>query len=219
MLTRRAFCLSTLAAASAGLTGCQTWSPTAEPLGYRPVPQLGTPGNEQFRVPHVDLDTIDERYHRQRVAYRGPHDPGTIVVDTSNRFLFLVEDGGSAIRYGIGIGRAGMDWSGRATIKRKEKWPTWTPPQNMIDREPRLQEYADGMDPGPTNPLGARALYLYQGGVDTLYRIHGTNEPWSIGRAVSSGCIRMLNIDAIDLYERVPIGTKVVVMHNQPAMA
>jgi lipoprotein-anchoring transpeptidase ErfK/SrfK len=138
--------------------------------------------------------------------------PGTVVVDPSQRFLYLVTSEGRAIRYGIGVGREGFAWNGVATVQMKRQWPSWHPPVEMQARDARAREWRNGMPGGPTNPLGARALYLYRNGRDTLYRIHGTNEPRSIGRAVSSGCIRLLNADVIDLYNRVPIGTRVVVL-------
>lgn len=134
---------------------------------------------------------------------------GTIVIDTSSRHLYLVQPGGGAIRYGIGVGRQGFAWRGVARVGRKSEWPRWIPPKEMLKRRPDLP---DEMDGGLDNPLGARALYLFQGNKDTLFRVHGTNEPDSIGKAVSSGCIRMLNADAIDLYERVKVGTRVVVL-------
>ncbi len=135
-----------------------------------------------------------------------------MVIDPQNRHLYLVRGDGQAVRYGIGVGRQGFAWSGRAKIGAKKEWPTWTPPSEMIDRQPELEEYRGGMQPGLQNPLGARALYLYEDGRDTLYRIHGTNEPWSIGKAVSSGCIRLFNQDIIDLYRRVNVGAEVVVL-------
>jgi lipoprotein-anchoring transpeptidase ErfK/SrfK len=134
---------------------------------------------------------------------------GTIVIDTSSRHLYLVQPGGGAIQYGIGVGRQGFTWKGVARVGRKTEWPRWIPPKDMLQRRPDLPEEMDG---GLDNPLGARALYLFQGNKDTLFRIHGTNEPDSIGKAVSSGCIRMMNADAIDLYERVKVGTRVVVL-------
>ncbi|APF36838.1 L,D-transpeptidase [Chelatococcus daeguensis] len=146
----------------------------------------------------------EPRYARQVVDYAGPHKPGTIVIDTAGRFLYLVEPGGRAIRYGIGVGRQGFSWRGSESISMKREWPDWRPPAQMLKRRPDLPRHMAG---GPDNPLGARALYLGK----TLYRIHGTNEPHTIGRAVSSGCIRMLNKDVIDLYNRVRIGTRVVV--------
>ena len=152
------------------------------------------------------------KYQPQRVRFSG-YEPGTIVVDTRNHFLYLVESSRSARRYGVGVGKAGLSFKGTARIKRKAKWPSWTPTQNMIRREPaKYAKYADGVPGGPTNPLGARALYLYKGKRDTMFRIHGTTQPWSIGRSVSNGCIRMLNAHVKDLYERVPKGTRVVVL-------
>jgi lipoprotein-anchoring transpeptidase ErfK/SrfK len=135
--------------------------------------------------------------------------PGTIVIDTSSRHLYLVQPGGGAIQYGIGVGRQGFEWKGVARVGRKSEWPRWIPPKEMLQRRPDLPEEMDG---GLENPLGARALYLFQGSKDTLFRIHGTNEPDSIGKAVSSGCIRMMNADVIDLYQRVGVGTRVVVL-------
>ncbi len=168
--------------------------------------------NEPFNVPPVNLSTIPSQYHRQIVRDPTGEAPGTIVVDPGQKYLYLVQAGGKARRYGIGVGREGFGWSGSATIQMKREWPKWYPPVEMQERDERARQYANGMDGGTNNPLGARALYLFQGGKDTLYRIHGTNEPNSIGKAVSSGCIRMLNADVIDLYNRVPIGTKVVVL-------
>jgi lipoprotein-anchoring transpeptidase ErfK/SrfK len=148
---------------------------------------------------------IDPMYLRQTVAYSGPEKPGTIIIDTPNRFLYLVQDNGTALRYGIGVGRPGFTWAGVKTVTAKKEWPDWTPPPEMLQRQPDLPSWMAG---GPDNPLGARALYLGS----SLYRIHGSNEPWTIGQAVSSGCIRMRNEDVIDLYERVRLGTKVVVI-------
>lgn len=156
---------------------------------------------------------INPRYLPQRVSFKGRYKPGTIVVDPRNHFLYLVERGGKARRYGVGVGRAGLAFRGSATIARKAKWPRWTPTRNMIRREPhKYARYASGVAGGPNNPLGARALYLYKGGRDTFYRIHGTTQPSSIGRSVSNGCIRMINDHVIDLYNRVPTGARVVVL-------
>ncbi|WP_210203063.1 L,D-transpeptidase [Pseudaminobacter soli (ex Li et al. 2025)] len=158
--------------------------------------------------------SINPRFSPQQVAYSREYAPGTVVIDPRQRFLFLVIRPSIARRYGVGVGRAGLEWSGRAVIGRKEQWPHWRPTDDMIERNPRkYARYADGVDGGPHNPLGARALYLYSSeGEDTLYRIHGTNEPWTIGHAVSNGCIRMLNEHVVDLYDRVRIGTPVVVL-------
>ena len=148
---------------------------------------------------------MDPRFLPQVVNYDGKHAPGTIVVDTPNKFLYLVEEGGRAKRYGIGVGRPGFTWAGMKSITRKAEWPDWVPPPEMLQRRPDLPRHMAG---GPDNPLGARAMYLGS----SLYRIHGSNEPWTIGTAVSSGCIRMRNEDVIDLYGRVKVGTKVVVI-------
>jgi lipoprotein-anchoring transpeptidase ErfK/SrfK len=154
----------------------------------------------------------DAAHRRQIVDYATDEAPGTIVVDTENKFLYYVLDGGQAIRFGVGVGREGFGWSGEVHVGRMAEWPSWTPPAQMIERRPELVAYADGMPGGEDNPLGARALYLYDGGSDTMYRIHGTNEPWSIGGNVSSGCIRMLNEDVTELYSLVDVGTRVVVI-------
>jgi len=173
--------------------------------------------DELHPLPATDISEVDQRFLRQEVSYRTSEAPGTIVVDTSARFLYLVRENGRAIRYGIGVGKQGMSWRGRATVARKAEWPRWTPTAAMISREPeRNAQWAGGMAGGLDNPLGARALYLYQGNRDTLYRIHGTTEPWSIGKAVSSGCIRLFNQDIIDLHSRVPTGTPVVVLNRNP---
>jgi lipoprotein-anchoring transpeptidase ErfK/SrfK len=148
---------------------------------------------------------IDPRFRKQRVTYSGSERPGTIVIDTHERFLYLVEDGGSALRYGVGVGRPGFAWAGIKEVSMKRAWPDWRPPDEMLKRRPDLPSFMAG---GPENPLGARALYLGS----SLYRIHGSNEPWTIGTEVSSGCIRMRNEDVMDLYERVKVGTKVVVI-------
>lgn len=148
---------------------------------------------------------MDPRFMRQEVAYDGKQAPGTIVVDTPDHFLYLVEPNGKALRYGIGVGRPGFTWSGTHEISAKKEWPDWVPPKEMLKRQPYLPHLMAG---GPNNPLGARALYIGS----TLYRIHGSNEPWTIGHNVSSGCIRMRNADVIDLYGRVKVGTKVVVL-------
>jgi lipoprotein-anchoring transpeptidase ErfK/SrfK len=170
--------------------------------------------SEPFRIPAVAVNRVDPRYLRQEVP-TPPHiraAPGTIVVDPYSRFLYLVQTGGTSMRYGIGVGKLGFSWSGEAVIKDKQEWPKWFPPKEMQQRDLRARFYANGMDGGIRNPLGARALYLYVGDKDTLYRLHGTSEQASIGQAVSSGCIRLFNQDIIDLYNRVPLGTKVVVL-------
>lgn len=155
--------------------------------------------------------SVPAEYHRHIVPYPTAEAPGTIIVDTPNKFLYYVLPGGEAIRYGIGVGREGFGWTGTTIVGRKAEWPDWTPPATMIERQPELAKYASGMPGGPDNPLGARALYLHRNGKDTLFRIHGTNEIWSIGQSRSSGCIRMMNHDVIELYHLAKVGTKVVV--------
>lgn len=171
--------------------------------------------DEPFPLPAIPYWEIDPIYLRQEVADPTGERPGTIVVDTGQRFLYLVREDGRAMRYGVGIGREGFSWSGRAVVQWKQKWPTWTPPAEMIARQPELAEYSaenGGMEPGLMNPLGARALYIFQNGEDTLYRLHGSPEYLSIGKAVSSGCVRLLNQDICDLYDRVPAKTPILVV-------
>jgi len=237
-ISRRAF-LSALGSGTAALalSGCAN-VPSSESrvVAQRPTPlvtpppvNFGTPQqmyaamvDETHNIPAVPVDKIDSRYLRQEVADPTGERPGTIVVDTASHFLYLVGYGGRAMRYGVGLGRDGFAWAGRAQVDRKSRWPKWFPPAEMIDRQPNLEKYRasydkqtntwlGGMEPGVQNPLGARALYLYEDGKDTLYRIHGSPEWWSIGKSVSSGCVRMINQDVIDLYDRVPEGTPVVV--------
>jgi lipoprotein-anchoring transpeptidase ErfK/SrfK len=178
-------------------------SPPYEPrLPFQRQPMEPTeprldPYGQQYRV--------DPRYERQVIYYDGRERAGTIIIDTNERLLYLIQDDGTAIRYGIGVGRPGFTWAGVRQITRKREWPDWTPPPEMLKRRPDLPRHMEG---GLENPLGARAMYLGS----TLYRIHGSNEPWTIGTAVSSGCIRMRNEDVIDLYERVKVGTRVVVI-------
>lgn len=177
------------------------------------VRRYGEVDGERFHVPAVSLEDLQPQNLRQLVDYPTSHPTGTLIVDPQYRFLYLVQEGGKALRYGIGVGREGLEFTGSATVDRKAQWPRWTPTRDMIKREPgRYAKWAGGMEGGATNPLGARALYLFKDGRDTLYRIHGTNEPETIGEAVSSGCIRMMNQDVIDLYNRIPKGAKVVVL-------
>ncbi len=173
---------------------------------------------DAFPIPAFRYTRIAPQHLRQEVAYRGPGDPGAIVIDPRAHHLYLVLGDGRAMRYGVGVGRQGFAWSGVATINSKQEWPDWYPPKEMIARDRHLQrglaqlQSGVGMHGGPRNPLGARALYLWQNNRDTLYRIHGTTEPFTIGTSVSSGCIRMVNQDVIDLYERVPVGASVTVL-------
>ena len=179
--------------------------------------------DDRFPIPAVRLSDVDPAFFRKTVSYFSNEPAGTIVIDPQNHFLYLVQGGGKAVRYGVGVGRQGFGWSGTAAVHDKQEWPDWYPPREMLARQPELMRNMSelrsgiGMHGGPRNPLGARALYLWQGNKDTLYRIHGTNEPWTIGHSVSSGCIRMLNQDVIDLYERAPVGAKVVVLGSRVA--
>lgn len=175
----------------------------------------GVVRDEGHTLPAVPYSRIDARYLRQEVDYRTGEAPGTIVVDTRQRFLYFVQPGGKAIRYGVGLGKAGFSWHGRGVIQHKAKWPRWTPPDDMVARQPELRKFAaseGGYNPGLNNPLGARALYIYKDGKDTLYRVHGTPDWQSVGKATSSGCVRMFNQDVIDLFDRVPSGTPIVVI-------
>lgn len=217
--TRRALLISTPFV----LAGCTTAN--RETVVTKPVipaeylAMYAAVEGEQFPVNAADLTRVDPNFLRREVAYSTPEPTGTIVVDTAARYLYLVRENGRALRYGIGVGKAGLEFEGEAIVQYKREWPRWTPTQSMIAREPeRYGPLAAGMEPGPLNPLGPRALYLFKNGVDTLYRIHGTTEDWTIGRAVSSGCIRLLNQDIIDLYRRVPPKTRVIVL-QAPASA
>ena len=174
--------------------------------------EYGSVTDSGYSIPAVPISKIDKKFHRQIVSYSTREKPGTIIVDTPKRFLYLVLPGKKAVRYGIGVGKAGFAWEGEAYIAWKQEWPTWTPPPEMIERDPRLERWKDGQPGGPRNPLGARALYLLTDGRDQGYRIHGTPEWRSIGRFASSGCFRMLQQDVIDLYDRVPVGTQVIVV-------
>lgn len=239
LLSRRSF-LSGLAVSSAafGLAGCVTGSPVAQKPATQtlpPPPRVdpvlasleGNEGNypaiyaarpdDRFPVPGVDLKRIGKAFLRREVGYSTSEPAGTIIVDPRARYLYHVLGGGRATRYGVGVGREGFGWSGTADIRFKRDWPDWYPPKEMIARQPELKprlsklQSGIGVPGGPRNPLGARALYLWQDNKDTLFRIHGTVEPWTIGKNVSSGCIRMINQDAIHLYDRVEVGTRVVV--------
>ena len=175
----------------------------------------GVIADDGHTLPEIPLQRVDQRYLRQEVDYQTVEKPGTIVVDTAQKFLYLVQPGGKAIRYGVGLGRDGYAWSGRGVIQYKAKWPRWTPPQEMVSRQPELRTISaanGGMVPGLNNPLGARALYIFKGGKDTLYRIHGTPDWQSIGKATSSGCVRMFNQDVIDLFDRVGGKAEIVVL-------
>lgn len=209
MLARR---IILAALAVAPLAACQSRGPaqlaaTDEEAAW----YIGTKPDKPHDIPLVDTGRLDPKYRRQVVRYTGPEAPGTIVVDIDNRQLALVQAEGTAIQYGIGVGKLGFSWKGEARVGRKGVWPDWSPTTTMVSLNPDLPRTLKG---GVENPLGARALYLYQGNRDTLFRLHGTNEPWSIGEQMSSGCVRMLNEDIADLFERVPVGTRVLVKRN-----
>jgi lipoprotein-anchoring transpeptidase ErfK/SrfK len=219
--------------ASLGLTGCATSIPATSVQNSPPAPEpqfpeasydraqgalYGPINDGRFAIAAVKLSDINPVFLRKTVPYATREAVGTIVVDPPHHYLYFVQQGGSAVRYGVGVGGEGFGWAGAATVHEKQEWPDWYPPKEMLERRPELKKEMSelrgglGMPGGPRNPLGARAMYLWQGNKDTLYRIHGTNEPWTIGRSVSSGCIRMINQDAVDLYQRTPVGTKVVVL-------
>ena len=207
-LTRRSFVLALAPSAAA----CQHQAATVpEEVDNDDDWYIGSMPDKPYDIPLVDRSKMKPELARQTVAYTGGEKPGTIVVDIDQRFLFLVQPGDTAIRYGIGVGRQGFSWRGMAYVGRKAVWPDWRPTATM---KRILKNLPDHMEGGLNSPLGARALYLYQNGHDILFRIHGTNEPWSIGEQVSSGCIRLLNEDIYDLYNRVDVGTTVIVKKN-----
>jgi lipoprotein-anchoring transpeptidase ErfK/SrfK len=216
MMTRR----SVLVMGTGMLAGCVSRPETAviesaaakiDPLYLQMYAALN---DEPFPVREVDLTQVDPKFWRREVSYSTAEPPGTVVVDPCERYAYLVLGGGRALRYGVGVGQEeAFNFQGSATIGRKAEWPRWTPTQDMIRRSPeRYAKFAGGLPGGPDNPLGPRALYLYRDGQDTLYRLHGTVEPWTIGTMVSSGCVRFLNQDIIDLYRRVPVGSRVTIL-------
>lgn len=215
MISRRLFLLGLSATA---LSACSsTRQPTVREPSIDPYYQnmYGAVLGETYPVAATDLRQVNPNFWRQEVPYVTSERPGTLVIDTPAHYLYLVLEGNRALRYGIGVGKdEALVFRGNATVGRKAQWPRWTPTKSMIAREPeRYGPWAGGMEAGPQNPLGPRALYLYQNGRDTLYRIHGTTEPFTIGTNVSSGCIRLLNQDIIDLYARVPVGARVTVIN------
>lgn len=219
MFTRRAFLSAASAAFVSGCTSIGGRTGPIAPAAPPPPPEMpffyGPILDEPFPIPAVPRGVVPPQYWRQQVENPFPeHAPGTIIVDPNAFYLHLVQADGTAMRYGIGVGRQGFSWSGDAVVQYKRRWPRWRAPDDMVARQPELAPYsvaAGGMDPGLNNPLGARALYLFQNGEDTIYRIHGNPEAHSIGQAVSSGCIRLLNHDIIHLHDRVRDGSKVVV--------
>jgi len=203
------------------MSGCTTSFPgSAEIIPQPPAPEFPEDvllmyramPRERFPIPAVDLTRLDPAFYRSVVDYPTSEAPGTVIVDTPNRYLYHVRDGGTATRYGVGIGRAGFQWSGRAHIAYGREWPVWTPPADMIARQPSLEKWRHGQPPGIDNALGARALYIHQGNRDTLYRLHGTGEAHTIGKAISSGCVRLLHQDIIHLYDSVRWGSPIVVL-------
>ncbi|WP_313590999.1 L,D-transpeptidase [Agrobacterium cavarae] len=221
--TRRSFLFGTGGLALTALAGCTTTPretvetrPRVDPY-YAEV--YGPKPDEQFPLPAIPYQKIDPQFYRQMVENPTGERPGTIVVDTANHFLYLTYENNQAMRYGVGLGRAGFEWAGRGVIQYKRQWPRWTPPDEMIARQPELAPYSSangGMAPGLMNPLGARALYIFKDGRDTIYRLHGSPEWWTIGKSVSSGCVRLMNQDIVDLYSRVPDGTPIVVTSLAP---
>lgn len=208
--SRRSFLFGAAASAGAlGLSGCML---TDEMSRAEAEKLYGPVADKKFPIAAVDLDQVDPKYYRRTVDYESSEAPGTIIIDSGNYYVYRIEGGGKATRYGANVGRQGFLWSGEATIGRKAEWPTWTPPKEMIKRQPEVAKYARGMPGGPENPLGARTLYLYQKGVYTLYTIYSTSEPDTIGTNLTSGCTGLLTQDMIDLYDRTAIGTKVIVL-------
>ena len=197
-------CLAALAAPN--MSAAATPTVIEAPTGADEMKVDDQPGY----VPSAESEQLDPQYQRQMVFYRTTEPPGTIIVQTSEKYLYLVQGGNRALRYGIGVGRDGFQWKGLVKIARKQEWPDWRPPPEMIERQPYLPRFMAG---GPGNPLGARAMYLGA----TVYRIHGTNQPDTIGSKVSSGCFRLINPDVIDLYDRVPVGPRVIV-HQAPSV-
>lgn len=206
-----------------GLTACVDPTLSTATSGQSPLPKAEenvyvASMDAGILIPALPIEKIPETYRRQVVDYASEQVPGTIIIDPSKRLLYYVLNPRKAIRYGIAVGKAGFEWSGEAVAAEKKPWPTWTPPKEMIERKPELAKWEKGQPGGPTNPLGARAIYLQSNGVDYGYRIHGTPEWNSIGRNASSGCIRMINQDVIDLYNRVKGGEKVIVLTASGAM-
>ena len=208
-MTRRVFLAGSAAAlGAAALAGCSTAGMSfaeAERV-YGPLP------DERFPVPAVNINKVNPKYLRRTVRYASNEAVGTIIVDPKNYYVYRIEGDGLATRYGANVGRQGFLWSGDAYIGRKAEWPVWTPPPEMIARQPEVAQYAGGMPPGLGNPLGARTLYLYQNGLYTLYTIYSTIQPETIGHGVSSGCVGLLTQDMLHLDDKTPVDTKVIVL-------
>ena len=204
-LSRRDLVLGGLSALAVGASGSPAFAAAAANSYF-----AGTKTDNGVTFRATNFAKIDKKWHRQVVKYKSSEPEGTVVVDTKNHFLYLIMENQTAIRYGVGVGKEGFQWFGRSSVDRKSLWPKWTPPPEMLKRHPELPKFVEGGS--PKNPLGPRAMYLHRDGADTGYRFHGTIQPWSIGTDASSGCIRMFNEDAIDLYQRCPIGTAVQVL-------
>jgi lipoprotein-anchoring transpeptidase ErfK/SrfK len=221
-LSRRALMAGFASLGALALAGCSTSGATRLATAVATPTRPTVPADilalyaarpeEDYPVPEADISRLDPALWRQEVDNPTSQPEGRVVVDTANFVLYFTLPGGRAMRYGVGLGRAGFEWSGEGHIAYKRKWPVWTPPAEMIARQPELEIYRRGQPPGLLNALGARALYIHQGNRDTLYRIHGTMDVASIGKAVSSGCVRLLFHDVIDLYDRVPNGAPIVVL-------
>lgn len=221
-LSRRAFLTGLTGLGALTLAGCSTGgtarlataavTPARSSIPLDVLAMYAARPEEDYPVPAADISMLQPAYWRQEVANPTGEPEGRVVVDTANYFLYFTLPEGRAMRYGVGLGRAGFEWSGKGHIAYKRKWPVWTPPAEMIERQPELEIYRNGQPPGLLNALGARALYIHQGSRDTLYRLHGTMDVASIGKAVSSGCVRLLFQDVIDLYERVPNGAPIMVV-------
>jgi lipoprotein-anchoring transpeptidase ErfK/SrfK len=220
-LNRRHVLLGCTSLLASTLAGCATTTTApiraaaAQPAGRTVPPDVAlmyaAVADDRFPIRASNMELVPERFWRQDVPDPTGEAPGTVIVDTANRFLYHVRDGRIATRYGVGIGAAGFAWSGRAHIAYKREWPTWTPPSDMIKRHPELEVYRKGMEPGPDNPMGPRALYIHQGNKDTLYRIHGNSDERTIGQAISSGCVRLLPQDIIHLHDAVRSGSPLIV--------
>ncbi|QGM93712.1 L,D-transpeptidase [Methylocystis rosea] len=209
-LNRRSFLVGSAAGlGAAGLAGCVSSDDMMRAEAaklYGPVP------NDKFAIPAVDISKVDPRYFRQKVRYESKEAPGTIIVDPGKFHLYRIEGDGMATRYGANVSRPGFLWSGEVYVGRKAEWPTWTPPKEMIARQPEARKYAGGMPGGLENPLGARVLYLYKNGVYTVYTIYSTSDPDTLGQGITSGCTGLLSQDMLDLYARTPVKTKVVML-------
>lgn len=197
---------------SAGLAACVPATTSAPVVVEQPEAMYLATKDNGINIPAIDPAKVPDQFKRQVVDFPSEEAPGTVIINPATKHLYFITGNNKAIRYGIAVGAAGFQWSGEALVTNRRQWPTWTPPKEMIERKPELSKWEKGQPGGPTNPLGSRALYLTTNGVDYGYRIHGTPEWWSIGRNASSGCIRMINQDVIDLYNRVPDGAKVIVL-------